>query len=131
MNESLSQIIEAALGIGLALIGASHALRPRAWGHLFARTLRHPDGELVIATLSLPVVLLIVIGHPGWTPDARSLVTLYGWVMGIKCVAYLLIPGAAKRMTPARLESGRGFRAVGIGMILLSAVILYASVTSA
>ncbi len=131
MISTLSYQIELAVGIGILLIGTSHVAQPARWGKLFGELLSKEHGPLTIATLSLPLVLLIVIGHPGWTRDARSLVTLYGWLMGIKCVAYLVVPGVAKKMTPARLETGKGFRPVGIVMMVLSVVILHASLTSA
>ena len=123
----LTQLIERTLGLAFLLIGLSHAAQPARWGELFADVLAKPHGALLIATLSLPLALVLVVGHPGWTPDGRSVVTLYGWLLLAKCAAYLLVPGVSRRVVPATLHTGRGFRPAGAVMVALGAVVLHAS----
>ncbi len=131
MTDPIAMIVERALAVGFLLIGVSHAAWPGRWGRLFADLFARREGALVVATLLLPVALLILFSHPAWTPDARSVVTLYAWLLALKCSLYLLLPRAAERLIPARVESGRGFRPVGCVLIVLGILVLHASYTEA
>ncbi len=127
MDQAIAIFIERALGVSLLLIGASHCAQAKLWGRLLAGVLRRDDGALIIGTFSLPIALLIVIGHPAWTTDGRSLVTLCGWLLLAKCVVYLLAPRTAQRFSIERMERGGTLGVVGVVMMAAGAVMLFAS----
>ncbi|HEX5724335.1 MAG TPA: hypothetical protein VFX98_02650, partial [Longimicrobiaceae bacterium] len=70
---------------------------------------------LLIGTFTLPASLLLVIGHNRWAWDPSVFITLAGWAMLAKSVAYLLFPDAATRVV-STVKDSRKFVWVGAAM---------------
>lgn len=118
------------LAVFWIVCGLSHALHPDRWAALLFPLREKEWGGFVLAGTGLPFGLVIVLGHDVWVWDVPVIVTLAGWMTTLKCTAYLLFPHAhrfvirsAEGPDPAR--SGRVFRAVGIVMVALGAVVAW------
>lgn len=90
------QLIEAALGLLLLVVGLSQLLHRRAWATTFAPLLRHPATPILAGLYALMFGLVIAAAHNVW--GGISLVTsLLGWWLILVGVGCLLAPGAAGR----------------------------------
>jgi uncharacterized protein YjeT (DUF2065 family) len=114
------------------ICGLSHLLYPAKWVALLWPLRERDTGGFILAAMSLPVGLIIILGHNIWVWDLPVIVTVAGWLTTLKSVAYLLLPHAhtvvmrsAEQMSGQRME--RGFRIIGTVMIVLGAVTFYDS----
>lgn len=123
--------IAAFFAIQLLIFCAAHAARPRLWADFFVAMGRTGFASLIIPMYTLPLGMLLILGHNIWAWDWRVLVTVAGWMMATKSVIYLLVPGAPERMiaNADRWESGfGGFRMVGIVGAALGAFLTWKAV---
>ncbi len=107
--------------------GLSHALHPALWANLLLPLRERDTGGFILAGLSLPIGLVMILGHNIWVWDLPLIVTVTGWLTTIKGVAYLLFPKAHTQvMTSSERATGpgleRGFSIVGVVMIILGAL---------
>lgn len=110
----------------LLVTGVSHLVQPRRWADFFIELKRHETSAFLIGVLTLPLGLLIVLGHNVWVFDVPVLVTIFGWMMTLKSIAYLVYPASFKAVSPDRHETfHRGFRWIGAAMTVLGAVLVY------
>lgn len=114
------------------ICGVSHLLFPAKWGELLVPLRERETGGFILAAMSLPVGLVIILGHNIWVWDLPVIVTAAGWMTTGKSVIYLLIPKAhthvmrsAERATGPGME--KGFRLVGALMIVLGSLTAYDS----
>ena len=101
----------------ILIFGLSHILQPRLWADFFIAMALTGFARLIIGMYTLPIGLLIVVGHNQWVWDWPVLVTIAGWGMTVKAVIYMLVPGVSNRMiaNADRWERGFGvFRVVGL-----------------
>jgi hypothetical protein len=110
--------------------GVSHALCPAQWVALLWPLRERDTGGFILAAMSLPIGLVIILGHNIWVWDLPVIVTAAGWLTTLKSVVYLVFPRAhmrvmraGERLTGERRE--KGFRIVGSVMIVLGAVTAY------
>jgi hypothetical protein len=124
-----AQIIQAIVAPAFLLVGLSHLLQPESWIDFFAGLKASKSAGIVIATYTLPVALLLIVGHNDWRWDWPLFLTLAGWIMGIKCALYLLVPGLAGRMLARSAARSRpGFRCAGLIMAFFGAILTWRSV---
>jgi uncharacterized protein YjeT (DUF2065 family) len=107
------------------IYGLSHALYPERWASLILPLRERDTGGFVLASMSLPVGLIIILGHNIWVWDLPVIVTLAGWMTSAKSVVYLLFPRAHMKVMSARLRPEKGLRGVGSVMIVLGALTAY------
>ncbi len=114
------------------ICGLSHVLFPAKWGDLLLPLRDRETGGFILAAISLPLGLVIILGHNIWVWDLPVIVTVAGWMTTAKGVVYLLFPRAhmhvmrsGERVTGAGMENG--FRIVGAVMVLLGAITAYDS----
>ena len=77
----------------------------------------------------LPFGLFIVLSHNEWIMSYSVVVTIFGWLVSLKCAAFLIYPKAALKL--AKVCYGNKsvgflkmyFRAVGVMYILLSGLV--------
>jgi len=99
--------LEQAVAAGFALMVASHLLRPAVWRTFLSTLFQQPSGPLLMAMFTLPIALLLVIGHNDWRWTPAVIFTVYGWLAMFKSVMYLLWPETAERIIRRRLASPR------------------------
>ena len=122
---TLADFIAKAYAFALVLYGLSHLFHPARWAALFLGLRDRPEGGLLIGLLTLPLGLLMVVGHNIWVLDLPVLITVAGWMMLIKATVYVLAPQTFLKASPASHEVFvRGFRKIGVVMTLLGAVLL-------
>jgi hypothetical protein len=85
--------VQLMMGIGCTLIGLSHMLQPRVWQDYFAAL--HERGEPGVLTRTMtwemwPALILVTL-HQVWSGPG-ILLTLFGWMLLIKCTVSLLAP---------------------------------------
>jgi hypothetical protein len=124
---SLDILIERWFAIGALVFGLSHLLYPAKWAALLLPLRERETGGLLLGTLQLPLGLFIMLGHNIWTWELPVIVTLTGWLMTLKSIAYLLFPRALALVMPTDARMQRGFRIAGAAMILLGTLLAYDS----
>ena len=111
------------LAVSLFLMGWSHLMQARIWSEFFRGVIDGKFGALLIGLFSLPIGLFIVLGHNIWVKDIPVLVTVYGWLLTIKSVSYLLFPRIISKVTPQQF--GKKFVFVGALMIVLGGILIF------
>ena len=107
-------LIQALLAPIFLLIGLSHLIQPRLWVRFFQRLERTELAAAIIPMYTLPVGLLLIVGHNIWIWDWPLFLTIAGWMMTLKSALYLLIPIAADRMLASRLaKTERSYQVAG------------------
>jgi hypothetical protein len=106
------------MGIGCTLIGLSHVLQPLVWQDYFATL--HERGEAGVLTRTMtwelwPALILVTL-HQVWSGPG-VLLTLFGWMLLVKCTASLLVPQIGLR-SMAMAQRGPAMFVAG-GMLLM------------
>jgi hypothetical protein len=85
--------VQMVMSIGCTLIGLSHVLQPQVWQDYFAELReRGPAGVFTRSiTWELWPALILVTLHQVWRGPG-VLLTLFGWLLLIKCIVALLLP---------------------------------------
>ena len=107
--------------------GLSHVLHPAKWSALLLPLRERETGGFILAAMSLPAGLLIVLGHNVWVWGIAVIVTVAGWMMSLKSVIYLLVPNAHVRVMPSKVRFEKGSRIIGGVMMVLGALTAYDS----
>ena len=108
----------------LLATGISHLAQPRLWAELFIDLLAKPYGGLYIGVLTLPLGLLIVLGHNIWVLNAPVIVTAIGWGWTIKGSLYLIHPATPRKVAARHLAHPGRFALAGAIIIVLAGVVL-------
>ena len=127
MAMPLDLLIERWFAIGFLAFGLSHLLYPAKWAAVFLPLRDSDSGGLLLATFTLPLGLLVVLGHNIWVWGLPVIVTLIGWAMIVKSLFYLFVPHALLLMMRDRQRMQGGFSIAGVAMILLGALLVYHS----
>ena len=116
-----------ARGVGLAwlICGLSHLLNPAEWTGLLAPLRARTGGSFILAGLSLPLGLIIVLGHNVWVWGLPLIVTVVGWLMSLKGAIYLCFPHAHKRVMPPEARMVKAIRIAGGAMTALGVLTIY------
>lgn len=122
----MSEIIAQAYSVGFLVTGISHALHPGMWSKFFLEMRKSETAPFTIGVLTLPIGLLIVLGHNIWRPDITILITIFGWLMTFKSVVYLVFPASFRKVTPDSLTTGtKGFRWIGLAMTMIGMALVF------
>lgn len=127
MTMPLDLLIERWFAIGFLVFGLSHLLYPGQWAAVFLPLRESETGGLLLAMLTLPLALLVVLTHTIWVWGLPVIVTLLGWAMVIKSLFHLFIPRALQLMLRDCERSQRAFKIAGVVMMLLGALLVYDS----
>jgi hypothetical protein len=120
------KIVEAVLAPAFLLMGLSHLLQPQLWVRFFDVVKQTGVAAAIIPMYTLPVALVLVVGHNVWVWDWPVALTIAGWGMTIKCALYLLMPGLVDRMLDRKMtKSTRTFQIVGAVMAFLGGIITW------
>ena len=106
-----------------AIVCISHILHPRLWGMLFIDLMKHPYAGLYVGAFTLPLGLLIALGHNVWVPDIPVIVTIFGWGWTLKGTIYLLRPATVQQVGSRHMQHPERFRIAGGIMLVASLAI--------
>ncbi|MFO0892905.1 MAG: hypothetical protein U0790_27665 [Isosphaeraceae bacterium] len=124
----MAQSIEAYVAPMLLIVCLSHLAQPRLWAEFFRALARTGLAPLIIAMYTMPIGLLIVVGHNRWVWGWPVFITVAGWVMTVKSAIYMVVPGLADRMLARADRWERDFavfRVVGLVGIVPCAVLTW------
>ncbi|WP_165228110.1 hypothetical protein [Aquisphaera insulae] len=113
----MSAYIDALVAPMLLIACLSHASQPKLWAEFFRVLTRTGVAPLIIGMYTLPIGLLVVVGHNRWAWDWPVMVTVAGWGMTLKSILYMIVPGVSERMLARADRCKRGFgvfRVVGL-----------------
>jgi uncharacterized protein YjeT (DUF2065 family) len=113
------------LGIFWIIVGLSHLLHPAKWASLLLPLRDRDTGGFILAGMSLPIGLVIILGHNIWVWDIPVIVTVAGWMTSLKSVIYLLFPSAHTRVMSSSVRLELGIRLVGMPIMILGALVAY------
>jgi len=112
--------------INFAIIGISHALRPRAWVAFFVLLRERGEaGVFATAFLSLAFGSIVVAFHNVWS-GLPVVLTLVGWAQVVKAFLYFTFPafGLRKLQIPSE-ERANMFVVPGVLFLALAALLGY------
>ena len=112
--------------VNFAVIGVSHALRPRDWLAFFA--LLRERGEAGVFAIAFPTLVfgsIVVAFHNVWS-GIPLVLTLLGWAHVAKALVYFAFPSFAFRKLQLSSRARPGsFVAAGVVSLLLAALLGY------
>jgi predicted phage tail protein len=123
----IETFIERWFAFGLLVFGLSHLLHPVRWAAFVQPLQQRESGAFLVGLFNLPLGLAVVLGHNVWVWGITVIVTVLGWSMILKGVAYLLFPRAISHVMPTGERMVQGFRGAGVVCILLGALLIYHS----
>jgi hypothetical protein len=89
------QIVQAVIAPAFVLMGLSHVVQPALWVRFFETVRKSGLAAAIIPLYTLPIALVLIVGHNVWVWDWSVFLTIAGWAMAIKCALYLTVPGFA------------------------------------
>ncbi len=117
-------LIELFTALLLGATGLSHIVQPRLWARLFLDVFQRDWAGLFIGALTLPLGLLVVLGHNVWVWDVLVLVTIFGWGWTIKGTLYLLRPKTVQQVGARHMQHPGRFRIAGaIGVVAATTIV--------
>ena len=117
-------LLEVFTAVIVAATGLSHALHPRLWASLFIDMFHKPYAGLFIGVFTLPLGLMIALGHNLWAWDARVIVTIMGWGWTLKGTMYLLRPRTVQQVGARHMQHPERLRYAGAIGVVVAALIL-------
>lgn len=103
----LTTLLSQVFGIYLIVGGIAVWSRQRYFMPIIGDFAKDPLQRLIVATLELVAGLFIVLTHNLWTSAAASLVSLFGWMLVVEGVFYML----ASDKTVAKVYKALDFKA--------------------
>lgn len=120
------KIVQAVVAPAFLLMGLSHLVQPQLWVRFFAVMRQTGLAAAIIPMYTLPLALVLIVGHNVWDWGWPLVLTLAGWGMTIKCALYLVVPGLADRVLERKLvKAARSFQIAGALMTFLGAVLTW------
>ena len=112
--------------VNFAVIGVSHAMRPRDWLSFFA--LLRERGEAGVFAVAFPTLVfgsIVVAFHNVWS-GIPLVLTLLGWAHVAKALVYFAFPSFALRKLQLSSRARPGsFVAAGVICLLLAVLLGY------
>jgi hypothetical protein len=119
-------IVQAVIAPAFLLMGLSHMLQPQLWVRFFEIVRQSGLAAVIIPMYTLPVALVLIVGHNVWEWDWPLFLTIVGWLMAIKCALYLLVPGLTDRLLAKKMVKTAGsFQIAGAIMIFFGGVLTW------
>src|SRR5262245_66427403 len=108
------------------LVGVSHVVQPAAWVRFFEVVKGTGVAGLIIAMFTLPVGLLLLVGHQVWRWEPAVFLTVAGYGLTLKSTLYLIVPRLADHMIERKTgRSPWAFQVVGLPMAVISGIITW------
>ena len=123
----LTAFIAKFFSVSLLAVGLSHLIQPRRWADFFIKMKETGLSGIIIAMYTLPLGLLIILGHNVWVWDVPVIITVCGWGMTVKSLLYALAPRMAERAIPVGEGAHRKYALGGAFIIPLSLILIYHS----
>ena len=120
------EIIQAVFAPMFLLLGLSHLVQPQLWVRFFEVVSRTGVAGCIIPMYTLPIALVLIVGHNIWVWDWPLFLTIAGWGMTIKCAVYLLLPRLVDRVLEQNTaRSTRSFQIAGALMTLCGGMVTW------
>jgi uncharacterized protein YjeT (DUF2065 family) len=128
----MSEIVSTIVSLMLLILGLSYLFQSEKWARLAKDALDHPHRYFPMALCILVMGLIIVMTHNIWTLSWPVAVTLFGWIMTIKGIFYLLFPQFTKIFESWSENAMRIYiRSAGIIVTILGAILVYQLIIAA
>src|SRR5262245_22133954 len=108
------------------LTGISHVVQPAAWVRFFAVVKGTGVAGFIIAMFTLPVGLLLLVGHQVWTWEPAVFLTVAGYGLTFTSTLYLVMPRLPDYMIERKTgKSPWAFQVAGLPMAVISGIITW------
>jgi uncharacterized protein YjeT (DUF2065 family) len=124
----MATFLQAFFALSVVIYGLSHVAQPRMWADFFLAMKRTGYAPFIIPFYTLPIGLVLILGHNRWVWDWPVVATIAGWGMTTKCVLYLIFPQLPNRMIENAdrwQEKYAGFRVAGGFMAIVGAIVAW------
>ncbi len=118
--------VQAVVAPAFLLMGLSHLVQPRLWVRFFEVVRQTGVAACIIPMYTLPLALVLIVGHNVWVWDWPLFLTIAGWGMTIKCTLHLLVPGFADRVLEKNMaKTARGYQVAGAIMTFFGGILTW------
>lgn len=117
----IALIVAQILGVYLIVSGLFLIVRGKTVPHLLKDFFGHPAIVYLTGIVLVTLSALLLIGNNIWDGTWRTLITIFGWIILLKGLAYVFIPDALHKMISRKLRgsfSVYGPVAIAIGLYL-------------
>lgn len=91
-------MIEKVVSVALLVLGLSYFFQAKLWVGIATEIFEKPEKSLLPTLVFLPFGLIIILGHNIWVSDWPVLITIFGWLITVKCAFYLIVPQLAPKL---------------------------------
>jgi uncharacterized protein YjeT (DUF2065 family) len=119
------------MGPAFLLLGLSHLVQPTAWIRFFEVVKGTGVAGIIIAMFTLPVGLVLLVGHPVWRWEPAVFLTVAGYGLTLRGTLYFLAPRLADHMIESKMaRSPRAFQVAGFAAAVIGGVITWQAWTA-
>ncbi|MDH3561590.1 MAG: hypothetical protein OEN52_11625 [Gammaproteobacteria bacterium] len=88
----MQEVVVTVIAWLVLLLGLSYMTQATHWAELAKDALRYPHHYFPMVLMILVLGLTVVTLHNVWVADWPVVITVVGWIMVLKSIAYLLLP---------------------------------------
>ena len=122
----MSDLVSFVISSMLFVLGISYSIQPGAWARLARDAMENPFRYFTLILLILVLGLTVIATHNIWVADWPVVVTLIGWIMTVKAILFLVVPGFVKPFSGWSDSFMRTYTRVGgIVMMIITAPLVY------
>lgn len=121
-------LIDYVVGVSFIIFGAATFINVNPALQFVKFASKSENGTFIyaLASLLLPVGLVIIFTHNDWTLHESIIVTLVGWILTIKTSLWILVPKYMRDIAKKKIWQKTTFlRGVGASYCILGVVIMY------
>jgi uncharacterized protein YjeT (DUF2065 family) len=119
-----TQMVEWVVATILIVVGISHILHAKLWSQFFTEVLQRPYAGLLVGMLTLPIGLIVLLGHSQWSSDVTVIVTIMGIAWTAKGLLYLLHPPVLKFAATRHVQHPSRFALAGVFLGALGLIVM-------
>jgi uncharacterized protein YjeT (DUF2065 family) len=122
----MQEVVATVIAWLVLLLGISYMVQAGHWAELARDALRYPHQYFPMVMMILVLGLTVVTLHNVWVADWPVVITVFGWIMVLKSMIYLLAPQVMTVFVAwAEASLALWIRVGGLLLAVLGAVLVY------
>lgn len=122
----MQEVVATVIAWLVLLLGISYIVQAEHWAELARDALRFPHQYFPMVLMILVLGLTVVTLHNVWVADWPVVITVFGWIMVLKSMIYLLVPQVMTVFVAwAEASLALWIRLGGLLLAVLGAVLVY------
>jgi uncharacterized protein YjeT (DUF2065 family) len=122
----MQDVVSTVIAWLVLLLGLSYMVQASQWAELARDALRYPHQYFPMVMMILVIGLTVVALHNVWVADWPVVITLFGWIMVLKSMLFLLAPQLMTVFVAwAKASLALWIRVAGLLLATLGAILVY------